>query len=88
MPGHFYGLEQYADCAKINERNGGLAQLGERTLHRGDVAGSSPVASTQMIRKCCMNCGIFLSVRSCGFQFEKSPNLHSGPVFIDDQRTF
>ena len=25
---------------------GGLAQLGERTLHRGDVAGSSPVAST------------------------------------------
>ena len=28
------------------ETHGGLAQLGERTLHRGDVAGSSPVAST------------------------------------------
>ena len=28
---------------------GGLAQLGERTLHRGDVAGSSPVASTFFI---------------------------------------
>ena len=27
---------------------GGLAQLGERTLHRGDVAGSSPVASTNL----------------------------------------
>lgn len=28
-----------------NQNHGGLAQLGERTLHRGDVAGSSPVAS-------------------------------------------
>ena len=32
-----------------NDFHGGLAQLGERTLHRGDVAGSSPVASTMVI---------------------------------------
>ena len=30
----------------IIEIDGGLAQLGERALHRGDVAGSSPVFST------------------------------------------
>ena len=30
---------------------GCLAQLGERTLHRGDVAGSSPVASTFFMHK-------------------------------------
>ncbi len=29
-----------------NSNDGGLAQLGERALHRGDVAGSSPVFST------------------------------------------
>ena len=34
------------NSAIIVDRNGGLAQLGERALHRGDVAGSSPVFST------------------------------------------
>ena len=32
--------------SRIFHQFGGLAQLGERALHRGDVAGSSPVFST------------------------------------------
>ena len=41
------------------EKHGGLAQLGERTLHRGDVAGSSPVASTLKHRSLVSETGVF-----------------------------